>query len=49
VNLSVSHPDKFDFVLIIWGAGLTRPFALPPPMCPALFRYDGQQMLNPRR
>jgi hypothetical protein len=49
VNLSTSEPDRFDFVLIIRGAGLTRPLALPPPMCPALFRYDGQQVLNPRR
>lgn len=49
VNLSTSEPDKFDFVLIIRGAGLSRPFALPPPMCPGLFRYDGQQVLNPKR
>ena len=49
VNLSTSEPDKFDFVLIIKGAGLSRPFALPPPMCPGLFRYDGQQVLNPKR
>ncbi|NQW51511.1 MAG: hypothetical protein HQ465_09760, partial [Rhodospirillales bacterium] len=34
VNLSVSQPDKFDFILIIGGAGLSRPFALPPAMCP---------------
>lgn len=49
VNLSASDPDKFDFVLIVRGAGLSRPFALPPPMCPGLFRYDGQQVLNPKR
>ena len=49
VNLSGSEPDKFDFVLIIAGAGLSRPLAVPPPMCPALFRYDGQQVLNPKR
>jgi len=49
VNLSGSQPDKFDFVLIISGVGLSRPFALPPPMCPALFRYDGQEVLNPKR
>ncbi len=49
VNLSGSQPDKFDFVLIIGGVGLSRPFALPPPMCPALFRYDGQEILNPKR
>lgn len=49
VNLSTSEPDKFDFVLVIRGAGLSRPFALPPPMCPGLFRYDGQQVLNPKR
>jgi hypothetical protein len=49
VNLSGSEPNKFDFVLIIAGAGLSRPLAVPPPMCPALFRYDGQQVLNPKR
>jgi len=49
VNLSGSQPDKFGFVLIITGVGLSRPLALPPPMCPALFRYDGQQVLNPKR
>jgi len=49
VNLSGGEPDKFSFVLIITGVGLSRPLALPPPMCPSLFRYDGQQMLNPRR
>ena len=49
VNLSASEPDKFDFVLVISGIGLSRPFALPPPMCPALFRYDGQEVLNPKR
>lgn len=49
VNLSGSEPDRFDFVLIIAGAGLSRPLALPPPMCRALFRYDGQQVLNPKR
>ena len=49
VNLAGSEPDKFDFVLVISGVGLSRPLALPPPMCPALFRYDGQQVLNPKR
>ncbi|MDP3243488.1 MAG: hypothetical protein Q8M69_23930 [Reyranella sp.] len=49
VNLATSEPDKFGFVLIIRGAGLSRPFALPPPMCPALFRYDDQELLNPKR
>lgn len=49
VNLSGSDPNKFDFVLIMRGVGLARPFALPPPMCPGLFRYDGQQVLNPKR
>jgi len=49
VNLLGSEPDKFSFVLIIMGVGLSRPLALPPPMCPGLFRYDGQQVLNPRR
>ena len=49
VNLSGSDPDKFSFVLIITGVGLSRPLALPPPICPSLFRYEGQQMLNPRR
>ncbi len=49
VNLSGSDPNKFDFVLIIRGAGLSRSLALPPPMCPALFRYDGQQVINPKR
>lgn len=49
VNLSGSDPDKFDFVLVINGVGLSRPLALPPPMCPGLFRYDGQQVLNPKR
>jgi hypothetical protein len=49
VNLSGGEPNKFDFVLIISGVGLSRPLALPPPMCPGLFRYDGQEVLNPRR
>lgn len=49
VNLSGDEPNKFDFVLIISGVGLSRPLALPPPMCPGLFRYDGQEVLNPRR
>jgi hypothetical protein len=49
VNLSGGEPNKFDFVLIISGVGLSRPFALPPPMCPALFRYDGQEVFNPKR
>ncbi len=49
VNLSGSDPNKFDFVLILRGVGLTRTFALPPPMCPGLFRYDSQQVLNPKR
>jgi len=49
VNLSVSQPDKFDFILIIGGAGLSRPFALPPAMCPGLFRYDRKEVINPRR
>ncbi len=49
VNLSGSEPNKFDFVLIITGVGLSRPLALPPPMCPGLFRYDGQELINPTR
>ena len=49
VNLLGGDPNKFDFVLIIRGVGLSRSFALPPPMCPALFRYDGQQVINPKR
>lgn len=49
VNLSGSDLNKFDFVLVIRGAGLSRSLALPPPMCPALFRYDGQQVINPKR
>ena len=49
VNLPGSDPNKFDFALIIRGAGLSRSLALPPPMCPALFRYDGQQVINPKR
>ena len=49
VNLSGGEADKFGFVLIITGVGLSRPLALPPPMCPGLFRYDGQQVLNPKR
>lgn len=49
MNLPGSEPDKFDFVLIITGVDLSRPFALPPPMCPGLFRYDGQEVLNPKR
>ena len=49
VNLLGSDPNKFDFVLVMTGVGLSRPLALPPPMCPGLFRYDGQQVLNPKR
>jgi len=49
VNLSGGEPDKLSFVLVISGVGLSCPLAVPPPMCPALFRYDGQQVLNPRR
>jgi hypothetical protein len=49
VNLSGGEPDKFAFAFVITGVGLSRPLALPPPMCPSLFRYDGQQVLNPRR
>lgn len=49
VSLSTSQLDKFDYVLVMAGVGISRPFTFPPPMCPALFRYDGQQVLNPKR
>lgn len=49
VNLLGGDPNKFDFVLVMTGVGLSRSLALPPPMCPSLFRYDAQQVLNPRR
>lgn len=49
VNLAGSDPNRFGFVLVLTGVGLSRPLALPPPMCPSLFRYDAQQVLNPKR
>lgn len=49
VHLSPSDPDKFDFVFIMTGLGLSRSLALPPPMCATFFRYDGQHVLNPKR
>ncbi|WP_289298789.1 hypothetical protein [uncultured Reyranella sp.] len=49
VTLSTSQPEKFDFVLVVRGVGISRPFTFPPPMCPALFRYDSLEVLNPKR
>jgi hypothetical protein len=49
VTPSTSQPEKFDCVLVVRGVGLCRPFTFPPPMCPALFRYDTLEVLNPRR
>ncbi len=49
VNLSASQPDKFDYVIVMRGVGISRSFTFPPPACPALFRYDSQQVLNPKR
>lgn len=48
VSFSSDSPDKFDVVLQ-GPAGLTKPFQTPPAHCPWLFRYDRDDMLNPRR
>lgn len=48
VTLDVGEPDRFDLV-ILGPTGLLRAFQAPPRACPRLFRYDRQEVLNPRR
>lgn len=48
VSLSLSNPDRFE-VVIVGPAALQSAFRTPPRACPRLFRYDREEMLNPRR
>jgi len=47
VTLETDEPDRFELVLA--GAeGLLRAFYPPPRACPRLFRYDRDEVINPR-
>lgn len=48
VSISRDNPAKFDVALVV-PDGLMKPFQMPPPACPALFLFDGEEVLNPRR
>lgn len=48
VSFARTTPDKYDVVLAS-PDGLLRPFQAPPPACPALFLFDRDDTLNPRR
>lgn len=48
VSISRDSPAKFD-VALIGPDGLMKPFQMPPAACPALFLFDGDDVLNPRR
>ena len=46
VSLAPNELDSFDLVLVT-NNGFSRPFRLPPPGCPGLFRYDRDEIINP--
>jgi hypothetical protein len=48
VSLSRDNPAKFD-VALVGPDGLMKPFQTPPAACPALFLFDSEDVLNPRR
>lgn len=48
VSLSLDNPNKYD-VAIEGPAGMSRAFRTAPPNCRMLFRYDRDELLNPRR
>ncbi|MFZ5782683.1 MAG: hypothetical protein ACOY4R_20980 [Pseudomonadota bacterium] len=48
VSLDDDEPDRFDLVLS-GPRGLLHAFHPPPRACPRLFRYDRDEMINPRR
>lgn len=48
ISLSTTMPEKYDLVLVAPTA-LLKAFRAPPAACPELFRYESQEVLNPRR
>ena len=48
VSISPLMPERFDLVLVAPTA-LLKAFRPPPAACPELFRYERQEVLNPRR
>ena len=48
VAFSRDNPSKFE-VSLQTSEGLVKPFVSPPANCPALFLYDRDDVLNPRR
>ena len=48
VSLSPAMPERYDLVLVA-PAALLKAFRPPPAACPELFRYERQEVLNPRR
>lgn len=48
VSLSPTVPERYDLVLMAPTA-LQKAFHPPPAACPELFRYERQEVLNPRR
>lgn len=48
VSFSRDDPGRFGVVLVL-PVGLSRPFQKPPAACPAVFLFDPDETLNPRR
>ncbi|WP_422003198.1 hypothetical protein [Reyranella sp.] len=48
VSFTRSDPARYDVVLVS-PAGLTKPFETAPAACPALFLFERDEVLNPRR
>lgn len=46
VSLSLDLIDSWDFAMLTPN-GLARPFRMPPPACPGLFRYNRNDTINP--